>query len=102
IYQLKMFVAYKAAIAGVQVLSVPAAYTSQTCARCHHVHPEKGKSYRGGERFNCGNCGWKHNADINAGLIISQLGLVVTQPESSVMDCILNGQLSLFLINHHA
>lgn len=100
-YQLKMFIAYKAAIAGVQVLSVPAAYTSQTCARCHHVHPEKGKSYRSGERFNCGNCGWKHNADINAGLIISQLGLVVTQPESSVMDCILSGQLSLFPINHH-
>ena len=100
-YQLKQYVSYKAAIAGVQVLSVPAAYTSQTCARCHHVHPEKGKSYRIGERFNCGNCGWKHNADINAGLIISQLGLVVTQPESSVMDCILNGQLSLFPINHH-
>jgi IS605 OrfB family transposase len=100
-YQLKQYVFYKAAIAGVQVLSVPAAYTSQTCARCHHVHPEKGKSYRSGERFNCGNCGWKHNADINAGLIISQLGLVVTQPESSVMDCILNGQLSLFPINHH-
>lgn len=100
-YQLKMFVAYKAAIAGVRVLSVPAPYTSQTCARCHHVHPKKGKSYRSGERFNCGNCGWKHNADINAGLIISQLGLVVTQPESSVMDCILNGQLSLFPINHH-
>jgi putative transposase len=100
-YQLKQYVLYKAAIAGIPVLFVPPAYTSQTCARCHHIHPEKGKSYRSGERFNCGNCGWKHNADINAGLIISQLGLVVTQPESSVMDCILNGQLSLFPINHH-
>lgn len=104
-YQLKQYVQYKAAIAGVPVLSVPPAYTSQTCARCHHVHPEKGKSYRSGERYKCGNCGWKHNADINAGIVISQLGAAVTSPESSVMDCILQrtcphvGQLSLFPIN---
>jgi IS605 OrfB family transposase len=100
-YQLKQYVSYKAAIAGVPVLSVPAAYTSKTCARCHHVHPEQGKSYRSGERYKCGNCGWKHNADINAGLVISQLGLCVTQPESSVMDCQLEGQLSLFPANLH-
>ena len=94
-YQLKQYVLYKAAIAGVPVLFVPPAYTSQTCARCHHVHPEKGKSYRSGESFSCGNCGWKHNADINAGLVISQLGMCVSHPESSVMSCALDGQLSL-------
>ena len=100
-YQLKQYVKYKAAIAGIEVLFVPPAYTSQTCARCHHVHPEKGKSYRSGERFRCGNCGWEHNADINAGIVISQLGLAVTQPESSVMDCQLEGQLSLLPVNLH-
>lgn len=99
--QLTQYVQYKAAIAGIPVLSVLPAYTSQTCARCHHVHPEKGKSYRSGERFSCGNCGWKHNADINAGIVISQLGAAVTSPKSSVMDCILVGQLSLFPINQH-
>ncbi|HBY80127.1 MAG TPA: transposase, partial [Cyanobacteria bacterium UBA11148] len=56
-YQLKMFVGYKAAIAGVLVVFVPPAYTSQTCSRCHHVHPEKGKSYRNGKKFKCGHCG---------------------------------------------
>ena len=100
-YQLKQYVKYKATIAGVSVLSVLPAYTSQTCARCHHVHPEKGKSYRSGERFRCGNCGWQHNADINAGIVISQLGLAVIQPERSVMDCQLEGQLSLFPVNLH-
>ncbi len=100
-YQLKQYVLYKAAIAGINVLFVPPAYTSQTCARCHHIHPEKSKSYRSGEKFKCGNCGWEHNADINAGIVISQLGLSVTQPESSVMDCQLPGQLSLFPVNLH-
>lgn len=94
-YQLKEYVLYKAAIAGVSVMFVPPAYTSQTCARCHHIHPVKGKSYRSGERFKCGNCGWEHNADINAGLVISQLGASVSSPESSVMSCALDGQLSL-------
>jgi len=95
-YQLKQYVSYKANIAGVPVFSVPAAYTSQTCARCHHVHPTEGKSYRSGERYKCGNCGWQHNADINAGLVISQLGASVSSPESSVMSCQLAGQLDLF------
>ncbi len=101
-YQLRQYVIYKAAIAGnVEVVFVPPAYTSQTCAVCHHVHPEKGKSYRSGEQFKCGHCGWKHNADINAGLVISQLsGVYVNHPEISGIVCQLEGQLSLFPMNY--
>ena len=116
-YQLRQYVTYKAAIAGVEVVFVPPAYTSQTCARCHHVHPEKGKSYRSGERFKCGNCGWKHNADVNAGLVISQhgdwicrtkfgiphrqlSGVYVNHPEISGIACQLEGQLSLLPTNY--
>lgn len=92
---------YKAAIAGVEVVFVPPSYTSQTCARCHRVHPEQGSSYRSGERFKCGNCGWRHNADINAGLVISQLsGVYVNDPEISGIVCQLEGQLSLLPINY--
>lgn len=66
-YALRQYVLYKALIAGVPVLFVPPAYTSKTCARCHHIHPEEPKkSYRRGEKYKCGNCGWEHNADINA------------------------------------
>ena len=101
-YQLRQYVQYKAAIAGIPVLFVDPRYTSKTCARCHHVHPEESKkSYRRGEGYKCGNCGWEHNADINAGLVISQLGMCVTHPESSVMDCQLQGQLSLLPVNLH-
>ena len=92
-YSLRMYVLYKSAIAGVPVLFVPPAYTSKTCARCHHVHPEEPKkSYRRGEKYKCGNCGWEHNADISAGIVISQLGAAVINPESSVMFCQLEGE----------
>jgi IS605 OrfB family transposase len=95
-YQLRMFVTYKAVLAGVPIVFVPPAYTSQTCSRCHHVHPEKGRSYRNGKVFKCGHCGLEADADSNAANNIATLGVAfVNQPESSVMSCVLEGQLSL-------
>lgn len=95
-YQLRIFVGYKAAIAGVPVVFVPPAYTSQTCSRCRHVHPAKGKSYRNGKKFKCGHCGFEHDADINAACNIADLGVPVSNPESPGIACLLEGQLSLF------
>lgn len=95
-YQLRLFVNYKAAIAGVLVVLVPPAYTSQTCSRCRHVHPVKGKSYRNGKKFKCGHCGFEHDADINAAMNIADLGKSVSLPESPGMACLLEGQLPLF------
>ncbi|MCY7321324.1 MAG: transposase [Phormidesmis sp. CAN_BIN36] len=95
-YQLRLFVGYKAAIAGVAVLFVPPAYTSQTCSRCGHIHPTKGKSYRNGKRFKCGHCGLEHDADVNAAKNIAALGLSVSQPESPGIACQLQGQSPLF------
>lgn len=94
-YQLRMFVTYKALIAGVPILFVPPAYTSQTCNRCGHVHPEKGKSYRNGKRFKCGYCGFEHDADVNAAMNIASLGAAINLPEIPGMICKLEGQLSL-------
>ncbi|MEG4294085.1 transposase [Microcoleus sp. C2C3] len=95
-YQLRLFVGYKANIAGVKVVFVPPAYTSQTCSRCGHIHPVKGKSYRNGKVFKCGHCGFEHDADINAANNIAALGKSVSLPESPGMSCQLEGQLSLF------
>jgi putative transposase len=97
-YKLRMFVQYKAVIAGVLVVFVPPAYTSKTCSRCGHVHPEtdRKKSYRSGKKFKCGHCGFEHDADINAAKNIAALGLPVSQPESPGMTCQLQGQMSLF------
>jgi IS605 OrfB family transposase len=96
-YQLRLFVGYKANIAGVRVVLVPPAYTSQTCSRCHHVHPIKGKSYRNGKVFKCGHCGFEYDADINAANNIAALGVTfVSSPEIPGIACQLEGQLSLF------
>jgi len=95
-YQLRIFVGYKAAIAGVPVVFVPHAYTSQTCSRCRHVHPEKGKSYRNGKKFKCGHCGFEYDADVNAAINIADLAVPVSAPESPGMTCLLEGQRPLF------
>jgi putative transposase len=97
-YQLRVFVAYKAIIAGVRVVFVPPAYTSKTCSRCGHVHPETDskKAYRHGKKFKCGHCGFEHDSDINAAINIAALGISVSNPESPGFSCRLEGQLSLF------
>ena len=97
-YQLRLFVGYKANIAGVPVVFVPPAYTSQTCSRCGHIHPIKGKNYRHGKVFKCGHCGFEHDADQNAANNIAALGICVSNPESPGMSCQLEGQLLLFRI----
>lgn len=91
-YQLRLFVGYKANVAGVPVVFVPPAYTSQTCSRCHHVHPVKGKSYRSGKLFKCGHCGFEYDADINAALNIAALGVSVNNPEVPGIACLLESQ----------
>lgn len=90
-YQLRQFVQYKANIAGVPVILVDPRYTSKTCSRCHHIGQRNAKDFR------CGHCGLHIDADLNGALNISSLGAVVALPESSMMACQLEGQLSLLV-----
>jgi len=57
---------YKLAWSGGTLLEVPAAYSSQTCARCGHTD---GASRRG-ERFRCTGCEHADHADLNAAKIL--------------------------------
>jgi len=94
-YQLRQFLEYKARVAGVSLILVPPAYTSQTCHRCLHIHPEQGKSYRSGKKFKCGHCGWEGDADLNGANVIALLGAVVNQPRGSGLFCSLVEQSRL-------
>jgi len=94
-YQLRQFLEYKARVAGVSLILVPPAYTSQTCHRCLHIHPEQGKSYRSGKSFKCGHCGWEGDADLNGANVIALLGAVVNQPRGSGLFCSLVEQSRL-------
>ena len=75
-FQLRQFVQYKAALAGVLLVLVPAAYTSQMCHCCLHIGARKGK------RFPCTNpaCGWAGDADFNGAKNIQTLGLQGSLP----------------------
>ncbi len=86
-YQLRQFLEYKARVAGVSLVLVPPAYTSQTCHKCLHIHPDPAQSYRSGKSFKCGHCGWEGDADLNGANVIALLGAVVNQPRGPGLFC---------------
>ncbi len=86
-YQLRQYIEYKAIGAGVKVVFIPPAYTSKTCHRCNHIHPNPDLSYRHGKYFRCGHCLWTGDADLNASMNIQQWGVTVNTPEQSSLSC---------------
>jgi putative transposase len=62
-FQLRTFIAYKAQMAGVRLVLVNPAYTSQTCSRCGHCERANRCTQA---RFLCVACGYACHADLNA------------------------------------
>jgi IS605 OrfB family transposase len=56
---------------GILLTKVNPAYTSQTCSSCGCVD----KKSRNGELYNCQHCGYVNDADINAAINISRMGV---------------------------
>ncbi len=80
-FQLRAFIAYKAALAGVPVVYVNPAYTSQTCSRCGHCERANRKSQA---RFLCVACGFSAHADLNAAENIRRAA--VMRPDAAPLD----------------
>jgi len=72
--QLRAFIAYKAALAGVPVAYVNPAYTSQTCSRCGHGERATRVSRA---RFLCTSCGFSAPADLNAAENIRRAAVIL-------------------------
>lgn len=70
--RLAQHIGYKAELAGVTVVEVPAAYTSQRCHRCRHTARENRKSQA---VFSCKACSWTGNADTNAAINVREEAL---------------------------
>ena len=79
--QLRNYIEYKSKLNGIQCIIVLPNYTSQTCNCCKHI----GK--RNNKEFKCKNCGLVIDADYNAALNISSLGVSINSPEKSTMYC---------------
>jgi IS605 OrfB family transposase len=62
-FQLRQYVTYKAALAGMPVILVDPRHTSQECNHCGHIAKANRPSQN---RFSCHRCGYKTNADFNA------------------------------------
>jgi putative transposase len=59
-FQLRQFIAYKAALAGIPLILVNARNTSRTCPECGHCAKENRRSQ---SEFLCVKCGFQANAD---------------------------------------
>jgi putative transposase len=66
--ELRLFIEYKARLAGVPVVYADPAYTSQTCSECGH-HERVNRKSR--DDFRCKSCGHAAPADVNAARNIS-------------------------------
>jgi IS605 OrfB family transposase len=71
--QLRFFLSYKAALAGVPLHVVDPRNTSRTCSVCRHCAKENRKSQA---VFCCVNCGHTDNADRNAAMNISRAAVM--------------------------
>jgi putative transposase len=72
-FQLRFFLSYKAALAGVPLHTVDPAYTSKTCSACGHCAKANRKSQAS---FVCQSCGFACNADYNAAINISRAAVM--------------------------
>ncbi|MBV8887288.1 MAG: transposase [Chroococcidiopsidaceae cyanobacterium CP_BM_RX_35] len=87
-FQLRTFLEYKGLQSGVEVIAISPRYTSRTCHKCLHIHPDPDKSYRSGKRFKCGHCGWKGDADENGSQVIRIVGAAHVNPlGGSILSC---------------
>ncbi len=82
-FQLRAFIAYKAALAGIRVVYVNPAYTSQTCSACGHC--EKANRHTQ-SKFLCRSCGFSAHADVNAAVNIrARSRAAVNRPDAAAL-----------------
>lgn len=71
--QLGTFIAYKAVHAGLPVVYVDPAYTSQSCSSCGHTERANRPNQ---STFRCTSCGFADHADVNAAVNIASRGVL--------------------------
>jgi IS605 OrfB family transposase len=75
--QLKMFVLYKAALAGVRVVQVDPRNSSRECSCCGHTEKLNRLSQ---SVFSCRQCGYRAHADLNAATNLRARGRAAVNP----------------------
>lgn len=94
-YQLRSFLEYKCKVAGIKIVAIPPAYTSQTCHNCGHI------GIRNGKHFHCTHCGNVTDADINAALNIATRGYVNAHERWELLSCPIHDNYSTSKANKY-
>jgi IS605 OrfB family transposase len=84
-FQLRSFVEYKARRAGVPVVAVDPRDTSRTCAECGHCERANRKTR---DQFECRQCGYSEDADLNAARNIRSRAWAASKPASELATAI--------------
>lgn len=92
-YPLRQFLTYKCVLAGVKLILVNHAWTSQTCHQCHVIGSRKAK------KFACNNWGNSCDADYNGAQNIKALGAIINRPGGSGLSCKLNADVQYIQLN---
>jgi len=75
-FSLQTDIEYKAKMAGIEVVKINPMYTSQRCSKCGSIHDgNRPKDKKGQAYFKCVSCGLEINADRNASINISIIGI---------------------------
>lgn len=77
-YQLRQYIAYKAAESGVLVIFIDPRNTSKTCSACGAI------GIRKKHRFSCSSCGFVGDADVQAAINIAAKGALANRPEVAI------------------
>jgi IS605 OrfB family transposase len=67
-FRIQTYLQHKATIAGIPIVFVPEYYTSQRCSKCGVIC----EANRNGNRYECGNCGYSQQADLNGAINIAK------------------------------
>ena len=73
-HHLETYLGYKAKKYGKSLFKVSAAYTSQECADCGHIHPDNRQTQA---EFVCVHCGHTDHADRNAAKVIKKRAITL-------------------------
>lgn len=74
-FDLQSKIEYKADEVGIKVLKVSPGYTSKRCSECGSIHNENRDITKSQSKFECIECGYADNADINAAKNIALPGI---------------------------
>ncbi len=95
--QLRSFLEYKSALAGVPIVAVDPRNTSRQCSKCGYIDKRNRKTQ---DKFVCLECGHAEKADLNAARVIASrvnVSTPIVAAQAAASPCLRHGAADLAL-----